>query len=44
MQRYYTVNNVYQKEIDNIDAAYLIIRVKNEDEIITKKLFITNYK
>ena len=41
---YYTFNNVYQREIDNMDAAYLIIRVKNEEEIITKKVFITSGK
>ena len=41
---YYVSSNIYQKEIDNIDAAYLIVRVKNDDEVITKKVFITNYK
>jgi hypothetical protein len=39
------VNNVvYQKEINNIEAAYMIVMVKNDNEIITKKVFITNIK
>jgi hypothetical protein len=39
------VNNVvYQKEIDNIEAAYMIVMVKNDNEITTKKVFITNSK
>jgi hypothetical protein len=39
------VNNVvYQKEINNIEAAYMIVMVKNDNEITTKKVFITNIK
>ena len=38
-------NNVlYQKEVDNVDAAYFVVMVKNEDQISTKKVFITNNK
>jgi PKD repeat protein len=40
----YTSNGLYQKEIDNIDAAYVIVSVKNEDSITTRKLFIVNAK
>ena len=37
------VNNVvYQKEIDNIEAAYMIVMVRNDQEITTKKVLITN--
>ncbi len=32
--------SVYSNQIDNLRAAYVIVRVKNEDEIITKKLFL----
>ena len=34
--------SIYSKEIDNIDAEYLIIRVKNDDVTTTKKVFIAN--
>jgi len=32
------------KEITDIEVGYIIVRVKNNDEIITKKVFITNDK
>jgi len=38
----YTSNTVYQKTIDQIDAAYVIVSVKNDDKITTRKLFIAN--
>ena len=38
----YTLNGLYQKEIDNIEAAYVIVAVNNNDKITTKKLFINN--
>ncbi len=38
----YTSNTVYQKVIDQIDAAYVIVSVKNDDKVITRKLFIVN--
>ena len=39
---HYTNNNIYQKEIDNIEAAYMIVMVRNDDKITTRKVFITN--
>jgi autotransporter-associated beta strand protein len=41
-----TVNSkqVYVKEMNNIDAAYFIVMVRNDDKIITRKVFITNSK
>jgi len=39
---HYTNNNIYQKEIDNIEAAYMIVMVRNDDKITTKKVLITN--
>jgi hypothetical protein len=39
------VNNVvYQKEIDNIEAAYMIVVVRNANEITTRKVFINNIR
>ncbi len=38
----HTTNNLYRKELDNIDAAYVIVSVKNNDQITTRKLFISN--
>ena len=35
---------IYTKQIDNLEAAYLIIRVKNDEEVTTKKVFIANVK
>ena len=35
-------SNIYSKEIDNLEAAYLIIKVNNEGEISTRKVFIAN--
>jgi hypothetical protein len=35
---------VYAKEIKNLDAAYVIVKVKNGDDTITKKVFIANTK
>jgi hypothetical protein len=33
-------NLIYTKEINNIDAAYMIVSVKNNDKVITRKVFI----
>jgi len=35
-------SSIYSKEIDNLEAAYMIIRVKNNTEVTTKKVFIAN--
>jgi len=35
-------STIYAKELDNIEAAYLIIRVKNEGSTTTNKVFIAN--
>ncbi len=35
---------LYQKELDQIEAAYFVVMVKNDDKITTKKVFIMNYK
>ena len=37
-------SSIYTKELTNLEAAYVIVRVKNNDEIITKKLFVGNSK
>ena len=37
-------NLVFQQEFDNIDAEYLIVMVRNDDKVTTKKVFIDNYK
>jgi len=39
-----TNNAVYQKEIGNISAAYMVVQVRQNDETITKKVFISNDK
>ncbi len=38
----FTLNGLYKKEIDNVEAAYVIVAVKNNDKITTKKLLINN--
>ena len=39
------VNNVvYEKQINSIEAAYMIVMVRNNNEITTKKVFIINSK
>lgn len=35
---------VYAREIRNLDAAYVIVKVKNGNDTITKKVFIANTK
>ena len=40
----YTDNAVYMKQITNIEVGYILVRVKNNNEIITKKVFISNDK
>ncbi len=37
-------STVYKKAFTNLEAAYVIVRVKNNEEIITKKVFIANSK
>ncbi|HWB64189.1 MAG TPA: T9SS type A sorting domain-containing protein [Chitinophagales bacterium] len=39
-----TSNNIYVKEIDNIEAADYLVSVRNNDGVITKKVFISNIK
>jgi PKD repeat protein len=38
----FTSNTLYEKGIDDIDAAYIIVSVANNEKVTTKKLFITN--
>ena len=33
-------NTIYSKDLNNLEAAYIVVRVKNGEEITTKKLFI----
>jgi hypothetical protein len=40
----FTSATLYQKEINNMEAAYVIVSVINEGSVETKKLFITNTK
>ncbi|MBL0310184.1 MAG: PKD domain-containing protein [Bacteroidetes bacterium] len=35
-------STIYSKEIPNIEAAYIIVRVNNDDKVTTKKVFIAN--
>ena len=35
---------VYQREIDNIEAAYMIVMIREGEKITTKKVFISNSK
>lgn len=37
-------NGLFTKEIDNIEAGYLVVNVKNGDSVITRKVFIANSK
>ncbi|MCX6197679.1 MAG: lamin tail domain-containing protein [Bacteroidetes bacterium] len=37
-------STIYSKAFTNLEAAYVIVRVKNNEEIITKKVFIANGK
>ena len=37
-------STVYQREINNIEAAYLIVMVKDGEKITTKKVLVTNTK
>ena len=34
--------SVYKKQITDLQAAYIIVRVKNEESVTTKKVFIVN--
>jgi uncharacterized membrane protein len=38
----FTMNGLFQKMVDDIDASYVIVSVSNTDKITTKKLFISN--
>jgi hypothetical protein len=38
----FTNSTVYQKEVDNMPAAYLIVKVINNHETFVKKVFISN--
>lgn len=38
----YGKSSIYIKEIVNMEAAYVLIRVQNSDNVIVKKLFVTN--
>jgi hypothetical protein len=37
-------NTIYQNEINDIDAAYVIVSVVNNEQVTTRKLFIVNTK
>lgn len=37
-------SSIYTKQFDNLEAAYVIVRVKNNDEITTRKIFIAQSK
>jgi hypothetical protein len=37
-------STIYAKEIKNLDAAYVIVKVINNGEVITKKVFVANSK
>jgi hypothetical protein len=37
-------NLIFQQKIDTFDAEYLIVMVRNDDKIVTKKVLITNGK
>ena len=37
-------NLVYRKEVDNVEAAYLIVMVKEGDKVTTRKVLVTNIK
>jgi hypothetical protein len=41
---HFTLNSLYQKEIDDIEAAYVIVSVKNNDKITTRKVFVSNIR
>ena len=38
----FTLNGLYAREIDNVEAAYVIVSVNNNGKITTKKLFLNN--
>ena len=35
-------STIFIRELSNIEAAYVIVKVKNDDTITTKKVFIMN--
>ena len=37
-------SSIYSKQFTNLEAAYVIVRVKNNNEIVTKKVFVANSK
>jgi PKD repeat protein len=39
-----TSNILYQKEVENMDAGYVVVRVKMGEQLLTKKLLIINNK
>ena len=39
---HYSNSTVYQKEVDDITAAYMIVKVSNNHETFVKKVFISN--
>ncbi len=36
--------SIYSKDLQNLEAAYIIVRVNNNGELITKKLFVADTK
>jgi fibronectin-binding autotransporter adhesin len=42
MQEKFGRSTIFIKELSNIEAAYVIVKVKNNDTITTKKVFIMN--
>ena len=35
-------SSLYSKELTNLEAAYIVVKVMNDNEIITRKVFISN--
>jgi PKD repeat protein len=42
MQEKFGRSTIFIKELSNIEAAYVIVKVKNDDVITTKKVFVAN--
>lgn len=36
-------SSIYRKQFNNLEAAYVVVRVKNNDDITTKKVFIASH-
>ena len=42
MQETFGRSTIFIRELNNLKAAYVIVKVKNEDTITTKKVVIVN--